>query len=180
MDACLWHRAALVSGCLAIATPCLAVDHRRVGDALENALPASVALIELWRGDGEGALQFGASFVSTMLATRLLKSQVHERRPDGSADDSFPSGHASRAFAAATYLHRRHGWDAAWPWYAAAGYVGWTRVNADRHRWRDVAGSLVIAGASSGWLVEPARERGAVVRPSLAPGRVGIELHARW
>lgn len=176
-------------GCLPCATAAIgllfaaraqALDHERAGDALENLLPASVAVMELWRGDREGALQFGASFVATMLATQLLKSEVHERRPDGNGNDSFPSGHAAKAFAAATYVHRRHGWESAWPWYAAAGYVGWTRVDARRHRWRDVAGSFAIAGAASWALVEPARDRGVAVLPALGPGRIGVELHARW
>lgn len=165
---------------LLLAARAQAFDHERAGDALENLLPASVAVMELWRGDREGAWQFGASFVATMLTTQLLKSEIHERRPDGNGNDSFPSGHAAKAFAAATYLHRRHGWESAWPWYAAAGYVGWTRVDANRHRWRDVAGSFAIAGVSSWVLVEPARDRGVAVLPAFAPGRVGVELHARW
>jgi len=163
-----------------LAAPAVAFDHTRAGDVLENALPAGAAAMELWRGDRDGALQLGGAFVVTLLATRVLKSEVHARRPDGSSSDAFPSGHAARAFSAATSMHRRHGWAEAWPWYAAAGYVGWTRVHADRHRWGDVAGSLLVAGAASWWLVEPAGGSDVAVRPSLAPDRVAIELQARW
>ncbi|WP_298825799.1 phosphatase PAP2 family protein [uncultured Piscinibacter sp.] len=160
--------------------PAQAFDHERAGDLLQNALPAGVAAVELWRGDHQGVWQLGASFAVTVLATKALKGAVRVERPDGSSDDAFPSGHASRAFVAATYMHRRHGWESAWPWYAAATYVGWTRVHADRHRWRDVAGSLALAGLSSWWLVAPAQQNAVALTPTLAAGRLAVELHARW
>ncbi|MFT3954681.1 MAG: phosphatase PAP2 family protein [Piscinibacter sp.] len=163
----------------ATAAPTLALDHRRAGDILENALPAGAAAIELWRGDTEGLWQLGASFTVTLLATQALKKGLDVQRPDGGVE-SFPSGHAAKAFAAATYMHRRHGLDSAWPWYVAAGYVGWTRVNAHRHRWGDVAGSALLAGLSSRWLVTPAGEAGVSLLPSVGPGGVFVELQARW
>lgn len=164
---------------MAVSAPAVAVDHTRVGDVLENALPASAAAIELWRGDREGLWQLGSSFTVTLLATQALKKGLDVRRPDGGVE-SFPSGHAAKAFAAATYMHRRHGLDSAWPWYAAAGYVGWTRVNANRHRWGDVAGSAVLAGLSSWWLVTPAESAKVSLIPSVGSGRIHLELQARW
>ncbi len=146
---------------------------------LENALPAGVAALELWRGDREGLWQFGASFAVTVLATQGLKNTVDARRPDGGVE-SFPSGHAAKAFAAATYVHRRHGWDSAWPWYAAGAYVGWTRVNANRHRWGDVAGSLALAAASSWWLVEPQADQRVVALPVIGHREASLTLQARW
>lgn len=159
--------------------PAFAIDHTRAGDVLENALPATAAAIELWRGDREGLWQLGTSFTVTLLATRALKKGLDVRRPDGGVE-SFPSGHAAKAFAAATYMHRRHGLDAAWPWYAAAGYVGWTRVNANRHRWGDVAGSALLAGLSSRWLVTPAGDTKLALVPAVGAGRLHLELQARW
>ena len=166
--------------CAALAAPAAqAFDHTRAGDVLENALPASVAAMELWRQDREGLWQFGMSFTATWLATQALKQGLDVRRPDGGVE-SFPSGHAAKAFAAATYVHRRHGWDSAWPWYAAGAYVGWTRVNANRHRWIDIAGSLGLAAVSSGWLVEPLADKGVTVLPVIAPGHASLTLQARW
>lgn len=162
-----------------VAAPAWAFDHTRAGDVLENALPAGVAAMELWRGDRDGLWQFGASFAVTVLAAKGLKKSIDARRPDG-GPESFPSGHAARAFAAATYVHRRHGWESAWPWYAAGAYVGWTRVHADRHRWGDIAGSLALAGASSWWLVEPLADKGVAVLPVIAPGHASLTLQARW
>ena len=155
-------------------------DHRRAGDVLRFAMPAGVVAYELWRGDTEGAWQFGKSWAVTMGAAEVLQRTTHVERPDRSNDHSFPSGHASHAFAAATYMHRRHGIEEAWPWYAAASYVGWTRVHAHRHRWGDVAGSALLAGASSGWLVEPAAARSVSVMPILGTDVIAVQVHARW
>jgi membrane-associated phospholipid phosphatase len=44
-----------------------------------------------------------------------LKHSMHERRPDGSGSDSFPSGHAAVSFAAAATIHRRYGWEVGLP-----------------------------------------------------------------
>jgi membrane-associated phospholipid phosphatase len=167
---------------LALATTTAVADdgQRRVGDVLRLAMPAGVVGYELWRGDHEGLWQFGKSWAVTLGATEVLKRATHVERPDRSDDLSFPSGHASHAFAAATYMHRRHGLEQAWPWYAAASYVGWTRVHANRHRWVDMAGSAALAGVSSAWLVAPLREERLSWVPLLAPGVIAVEVRARW
>ena len=126
----------------------------RSGDVLSYALPAATLGIELARGDRVGARQFVASFAVTMAVTEVLKRTTRVERPDRSNDQSFPSGHASRAFATATYVHRRHGFADAAALYGLATYVGYTRVQADRHHWSDVAGSAVVAAGSSALLVE--------------------------
>ncbi len=177
-----WSSLAPLSACLACAaTSALASDdQRRIGDLLRFAMPAAVATQELWRDDHEGLGQFGRSWILTLGATEVLKRWTRIERPDRSDDMSFPSGHASQAFAAATYMHRRYGFGEAWPWYGAATYVGWTRVRAGRHRWVDVAGSAALAGASSRWLVSPAGAEGVSVVPVLAPGLIALEVRATW
>jgi membrane-associated phospholipid phosphatase len=129
---------------------------QRAGDVISWALPAGVLGVELGRGDREGSWQFAQSFAVSVAATEVLKRSTHVERPDHSNDQSFPSGHATRAFAAATYWHRRHGFETAWPLYLAATYVGYTRVHEHRHRWGDVAGSAAVSAAASWWLVTPA------------------------
>jgi membrane-associated phospholipid phosphatase len=173
-------RAAVVCCASAVAPAAYADGHQHAGDVLRFALPAGVVAIEAWNGDKEGLWQFGTSYVLTVGATEVLKRTVRSERPDHSNNHSFPSGHASSAFAAATYMHRRHGFEAAWPWYVGATYVGWTRVHAHRHRWADVAGGAGLAAASSWWLVEPKEDAKVVVIPSIGRGRIAIEVHARW
>lgn len=154
--------------------------HTRAGDVLSVAMTAGVAGYEVGRGDDEGLWQFGKSWAATLASTQILKHTTNVKRPDGSDDLSFPSQHASNAFAAATYMHRRHGFEQAWPLYLAATYVGWTRVQADKHRWTDIAGSAALAGAFSWCFVTSAGEQAVIVIPSLMPGSVSLEMRARW
>jgi PAP2 superfamily len=155
--------------------------HRHLGDVLSVAMPVGVAAYEAGRRDDEGLWQFGKSWAATVVSTEILKHTTNVTRPDGSDDRSFPSQHAANAFVAATYMHRRHGFEQAWPLYLAATYVGWTRVQADKHRWADIAGSAALAGAFSWCLVTPASgEPAVVVTPSLAPRAVSLEIRARW
>lgn len=150
-------------------------SERRLGDHLSYALPLGALAVELWRGDRAGAWQLSQSFVVTTGTTELLKRATNQTRPDGSNDKSFPSGHAARAFSAAAYVRQRHGFDAAWPLYVAATYVGHTRVQADRHRWRDVVGAAALAELSAHWLVEPFDGRLQV-----AAGPQSVQVSWRW
>ena len=143
---------------------------RQAGDVLATAMPLATLGVELWRGETTGALQFAESFLVTVATTEVLKRITHIERPDGTNDESFPSGHASRAFASATYVHRRYGWQSAWPLYGLATYVGYTRVASDRHHWADVAGSAAVAVLSSWWLVDPKQT------VTVALGRRGVSV----
>ena len=173
--------AALVSSALWLGGELHAQGSRHLGDALSYALPAATLAAELARGDREGAWQFATSLTLTLAATEVLKQSIRAERPDGLDDDSFPSGHAARAFSAATYVHRRHGFGYAAPMYLAASWVGHTRVQADRHRWGDVVASAAIAGAATWWLVDPARPAPAVaIVPVIERRYVGAELRASW
>ena len=174
--------AALLGLCAAVSfsTSALADGNRRAGDVLSYAMPAGVAAYELYQGEREGAWQFGKAFVVTLGATEVLKRTTNVERPDHSNDESFPSGHASRAFSAATYVHRRYGLESAWPMYVAATYVGWTRVDANKHRWSDVAGSAALSAAVTWWLVDPKQDRRVTVLPLIGPRGAGVEVSARW
>ena len=48
----------------------------------------------------------GLALMRAGAVTYGLKYSVEERRPDGSGDDSFPSGHTSISFAAAEFTRR--------------------------------------------------------------------------
>ncbi len=86
----------------------------------------------------------------------VLKSLIKEERPDHSDNKSFPSGHASMAFAAARSLDKEFRKDNIWipiAGYAAATAIGVQRITSDRHHWYDVvAGAgLGIASAELTW-----------------------------
>ena len=80
----------------------------------------------------------------------LLKNVVKEERPDGSAFNSFPSGHTTLAFAGAELLRRHYGnaWGALG--YSMAIGVGIGRVIHNRHWWWDcVAGAGIGIGSAA-------------------------------
>lgn len=91
-----------------------------------------------------GMLQ--ATLYST-LVTSALKHSVRETRPDTSSRDSFPSGHTTAAFAFASYVGCRHslGWGIAA--YSLASFVGFSRINDNRHFLHDVTAGATIGTA---------------------------------
>lgn len=77
----------------------------------------------------------------TVGLTQLLKSTVHEVRPDGSNDNSFPSMHASLAYMGATVLSREFGHIS--PWITIGGYTAATgtqmlRIGHNAHWMNDI------------------------------------------
>ena len=70
-------------------------------------------------------------------ATQGLKFAFSRTRPDGEAR-SFPSGHASAAFATARVMQRHFGRRAAIPAYAIAVYTSASRLQANSHYASDV------------------------------------------
>lgn len=90
----------------------------------------------------------GVSFVGKT----AMKAMIKEERPDHSDNKSFPSGHASMAFAAARSIDKEFRQDCIWipiAGYAAATAIGVERVARDRHHWYDVvAGAALGVGAT--------------------------------
>jgi membrane-associated phospholipid phosphatase len=80
--------------------------------------------------------------------TTLLKEVVHRERPNGEDSLSFPSGHASTAFALAAVAERHYGWKAGLPAYTLASAVAVSRLQRDKHYLTDV-----MAGATLGYIV---------------------------
>jgi len=79
-----------------------------------------------------------------------LKNICKVERPDGSGNNSFPSGHTTTAFAAAEFLRMEYK-DVS-PWYGIAGYItatatGVLRLYNNKHWVNDI-----VAGAGFGIL----------------------------
>ena len=109
-----------------------------------------------------------------------LKYAIHERRPDGTDSRSFPSGHATVAFAGAHILYKEYGHHSIW--YGVVGYgvataVGVDRVCRNRHHWYDVAAGAAIGilGTEAGyWLGD--KLTGEHSRYSVAVGPQSVSL----
>lgn len=97
--------------------------------------------------DWIGLMQLISTNLFKSSVTDILKGTITERRPDGSDDNSFPSGHTANAFAQAAFIHRRYGITQAIVPYALAGFVGFSRIQSRAHYTHDV-----LAGAAIGFL----------------------------
>lgn len=97
---------------------------------------------------------------SLIMATTVnaLKYTTRVERPDGSSNNSFPSGHTATAFMGAEFLRREY-WNVS-PWIGVAGYVaaagtGYFRLHNNRHWLSDVlagAGIGIISVEMAYWL----------------------------
>lgn len=108
----------------------------------------------------------GTRALDTLLTTGLfaegLKKVTRVERPDHSDHDSFPSGHATAAFAIATIESEYHPKEAAL-WYLGAGLIAQSRVDLDRHHTTDI-----LAGAAIGYFGAKAevRSKGFLIQPT--------------
>lgn len=129
------------------------------------------------------AVAFDAIVASTIAAkgvTPAIKQLTNRTRPNGGDDPSFPSGHATQAFAVASVIsthYQNRPW-VRWVAYGLATTVGVSRVHHDAH-WA----SDVIAGAAIGTFVGRTvadmnrRER---ANWTVAPTRNGLMVSLSW
>jgi hypothetical protein len=126
-----------------------------VDDFSQYAPAASVYALNAFGVKGKNNMRdrsviFVTSYVIMASTVLGLKSLVHEERPDGSSNNSFPSGHTATAFAGAEFLWQEYKDKSIW--YGIAGYAvatgtGLFRIYNNRHWLTDVA-----AGAGIGIL----------------------------
>jgi membrane-associated phospholipid phosphatase len=118
------------------------------------------------------------SVLVTFAITEGLKHSVRERRPDGSDMESFPSAHASVAFAVATMETQFHPKEAVY-WYAGATLIGVARIQEKKHFFHDVlAGSALGYGVAR---VELSLKHGFVVQPWIGQnGSPGLMFSGRF
>ncbi|HYM23022.1 MAG TPA: phosphatase PAP2 family protein [Vicinamibacterales bacterium] len=107
----------------------------------------------------------------TEMLVEPLKFATRRERPDGSNNQSFPSGHAAITFAGATVIERHLGWKYSLIGYGVATYVAASRLHDNRHYLSDVAfgaavgsiaGRTVVHHASDYWALTPVRVPGGV------------------
>lgn len=168
-------------GAFALSTPAVASD-KGWSDASSvgrDVLVAAALGVPAVQGDWAGDLQAGGSMLLAGGVSYGLKELVHERRPDGSDNKSFPSGHAAVSFAAAASLENRYGWKVGLPAFALASFVGAARVEARKHHWYDVAAGAAI-GSGSGFLLTRKRNDGVRLIPWADSGGGGLVFAARF
>ena len=149
----------------------------KVGDVLAFAIPAAAYGSTYYMDDKEGREQFYYSFATNVAATYALKSVIDKERPDGSDDDSYPSGHTSRAFQGASFIHKRYGLKYSVPAYIGAGFVAYSRIEADEHDAIDVLAGAALGMASSMYLTKSYYDDQLHIATNLAPDYYGLSVH---
>jgi undecaprenyl-diphosphatase len=102
--------------------------------------------------------------IESLIVNGLLKRLVRRQRPDILTErphhlrqpltSSFPSGHASAAFCAATLLSDGASRPARLGWHLLAAATAWSRVHVGIHHASDVVGGVVV-----GWAIGRAARR---------------------
>ncbi len=166
---------------LTLATPAAASEKGwdDAGTVAKNALVVVAFGVPAVQGDWEGVLEAGGSIGGTILITQGLKEAFPSRRPDGSDNKSFPSGHTSTSFAAAATLHNRYGWEAGLPAYVVASFVGLSRVEAKKHRVGDVLVGAAI-GTATGHLVTTKAHDRVRIFPWGSTNSAGVDVTLRF
>ena len=118
-----------------------------------------------------------------------LKNVTNKTRPDGSGNESFPSGHTAEAFASAEFLRQEYK-DVS-PWYGVAGYAtaaatGLLRIYNNKHWLSDVVAGAGIGIASTklAYWIYPAIKRkffkdkpmNTFVMPYYQSGSAGVSM----
>lgn len=117
----------------------------------------------LFREGDNRSYRVGDALLTSVAVSEVMKDLTHEKRPDGSTLDSFPSGHATAAFATAAMMAQYHPRESAL-WFAGATVIGYSRIALHRHHWWDV-----LAGAALGYGVarlEVSSPRGLLAEPT--------------
>ncbi len=150
-----------------------------IGDGLAVIIPAAAYGSTYYMDDFDGQVQFYKSIATSTATTFALKYTVKRERPDGSNDRSFPSAHTMYAFQGATFVHQRYGFS----YYAAAAYlgaafVGYSRIEADKHYLGDVVAGAAIGSLSSWFFTD--RYEAVKLQPMVKNGSYGVRVAYTW
>ena len=123
-------------------------------------------------------LNFLNPFFTNLGITHGLKLSINKERPDGSDNNSFPSGHTSVSFQGTAFIQKRYGWKYGASAYVAASFVGYSRVHADKHYVEDVIAGAAIGILNSYYFTTP--YKGITLTPIAGNGMYGIGISKKW
>jgi len=150
-----------------------------ISDVTAITLASTALVLPVVKDGWEGAREAAYSLGTAEAVSLLGKAVVHEERPDHSDNNSFPSGHSAIAFASATTMYKRYGWEVGMPAYALATLTASARVAAKKHHWYDaVAGAAM--GSASGWFFTDAFNNKVQLVPWADSKGAGIEATIAW
>ncbi|MDN2480844.1 phosphatase PAP2 family protein [Vibrio agarivorans] len=149
-------------------------DYVVAGDYLQILVPATGLFAAWLHDDPQGAKQLALSVGATQAIVHGAKNVVGRVRPNGNSTMSFPSGHTAAAFSGAAFLQSRYG--SAWgiPAYAAASFVGLSRMHGNRHYADDVLAAAGISFLVNQYLISPFQSENMAF--TAAPTKDGISF----
>lgn len=106
--------------------------------------------------------------------TQGLKFTTRRERPDGSSQNSFPSGHAADTFAFATALERHLNWRYSVPAYVFSSYVAISRLPANRHWLSDAVFGAAVGIIAGRTVTSHEAERPYPVALMTVPGGAAV------
>jgi len=150
-----------------------------ISDVGVATLISGALIFPISKDDWDGSRQAVFSIGAATGIAQLGKAVIHEERPDQSDNNSFPSGHTTVAFASATTLYKRYGWEIGLPAYGLAALTGSARVGANKHYWHDVLVGASV-GIGSGWYFTDAFNNKVQLIPWADSKGAGIEATVAW
>ncbi|MRI33443.1 PAP2 family protein [Endozoicomonas sp. OPT23] len=166
--------------CLGVFLSCNAqANTEKTGDILQVLIPSAAFASTFYMDDSEGRTAFYKSFATNVISTYGLKKTIRKQRPNNGNRDSFPSGHTSAAFQGASFIHFRYGWQYAVPAYLGAAFVGYSRVDAEKHYTVDVLAGAALGVLSSWYFTEPF-DNGLHINTDLKENYYGLSLSYPW
>ena len=148
-----------------------------LGEGVAIALPLLAGGVTLYKDDWTGTVQLAEDGILTVGTAYALKNIVHEERPDGSDDHSFPSGTVAVAASGSSFLWGRYGWEYGVPAFLLTQFVSYTRIQAKQHHWYDTLASSAIAAGYGYMVTTPLKRRyGIDTALSMSPAGPAIQL----
>lgn len=151
------------------------------GDVLQYAIPLTGLGMAVANDDTEGIKQLGKTMLTNVATTYGMKYAFNDtswgKRPNGS-DYSFPSGHTSDACAGATFIGQRYGWRYGAVAMLPAAYVGWSRVDADKHHVRDIIAGCAVGTMSGLVMTQPFNN--STITPWYENHTLGLQISSTW
>ncbi|HEX6736809.1 MAG TPA: phosphatase PAP2 family protein, partial [Vicinamibacteria bacterium] len=120
----------------------------------------------------------GQSLIVSGIYVTGLKMSVGRTRPDGSNRLSFPSGHTASAFSIAAVADHYYGRRAGLAAYTAAGLIGISRMERNKHHVSDVLAGATLGLISAHTVIhgngDPSNRRQLSLAPVAAPSGSGV------
>lgn len=153
-------------------------DLTTYGDYMQRIIPAAGLGLAIYKGDKEGQKQWVRNTLATVAGVAATKEAFKNTtlgdRPGNNGDRSFISGHTAYACSGAAFIGKRYGAEYGGVAFGLASLVGYSRVHADKHHWRDVIGGCAMSyGISQLFVTEQGMEN---IVPVVGPDIIGLRL----